>query len=216
MTRFVLVRHGETEWNREEVFRGRADIPLNERGRAQAEAVARALAGVPLQAVYSSPLSRALETARALGRPHGLEVRVHPGLVDLDYGAWQGRPHAEVRRLYPRLYRRWLERPETVRFPGGESLREAARRALAAVQELARAHPAGPDEGWVALVAHRVINKLLVCELLGVGPGGFWKVGQDTAALNVFDYGPEGSVVRVINDTCHLGRNPAGPPERDF
>jgi len=90
MTRFVLVRHGQTEWNRVERFRGRADIPLNETGLAQAKALARRLASWAIAAVYSSPLQRTRETGKAIARQLGLQVEPLEGLIDIDYGALQG------------------------------------------------------------------------------------------------------------------------------
>ena len=99
MTRIVLVRHGETEWNRVERFRGRADVPLNQTGIAQAEATARRIEkGWEVTAVYASPLVRALRTAEAIAQRFALDVQVHPGLIDIDYGAWQGRSPDDVKR----------------------------------------------------------------------------------------------------------------------
>lgn len=214
MALVLLVRHGETQYNREEVFRGRLDVPLNERGREQARATGRALAGAPIAAVWASPLSRAVQTAEAIAAPHGLPVRLHDGLIDLDFGAWQGLPHDEVRRRHPDLYRRWVEAPGTVAFPGGETLAGAAARAVAALNAIAAA-------GAVAVVSHRVVCKLLVAAALGLGGEGFWKIRQDTACINVLDWTPAGdggfhAGVRCLNDTCHLGRGPGTGTERDF
>ena len=104
MTRIVLVRHGQTEWNRVERFRGRADVPLNETGLAQAEATGRRVASEwqPV-CVYSSPLSRAVKTAEAIARHFDLPVHVHPGLADIDYGEWQGLTPDEVEEHWPGL-----------------------------------------------------------------------------------------------------------------
>ncbi|MBM4450796.1 MAG: histidine phosphatase family protein, partial [Chloroflexi bacterium] len=90
MTKLLIIRHGRTEWNRVERFRGRADIPLDEVGRKQAEATASRIAEWQLNTVYSSPLRRAMETAEALARPAGLEVKKLPDIIDIDYGQWQG------------------------------------------------------------------------------------------------------------------------------
>ncbi len=101
MTRIFLVRHGTTEWNREEVFRGRADCGLNDTGRAEAQAVAVYLQGVEIEKIYSSPLSRAAETAMAIAAERGLRVIPDPAFIDLDFGDWQGSPLKEVGRSIP-------------------------------------------------------------------------------------------------------------------
>lgn len=100
-----LVRHGETEWNRESVFRGTADVPLNRQGLAQARAVGRRLRAVPVAAIFSSPLTRARATAEAIAHHHRLPVELDPGLGDLCFGEWQGLGQEEVRRRHPDLYR---------------------------------------------------------------------------------------------------------------
>ena len=238
MAMVILVRHGETAYNREEVFRGRLDVPLNDHGYTQARAAGRALARAGLVAVWSSPLDRARETARAIAEPHGLTVLVHDGLCDLDFGDWEGLPRGEVRDRYPDLYRRWVEAPQTVEFPGGETLAGAASRAVAALNEIVAHIEAGATGGTgpapepaVAVVSHRVICKLLISAALGLGGEGFWRIGQDTACINVLDWrlgaaggGAAGegagagfrATVARVNDTCHLGRPPGARGERDF
>ena len=136
MVKVILVRHGETDWNRREVFRGRADIELNKRGREQAKALAAAVKDIQIDAVYSSPLRRAVETAEAIAQPHGITVKMEPGFIDFDYGVWQGLPHDEVRRRYPEMYKDWIERPHAVRVEGGESLRMVRRRTMEALADI--------------------------------------------------------------------------------
>ena len=128
--RLFLVRHGRTQWNKEEIFRGRADIPLDEVGRKEAERVADRLQGEDIGLVLSSPLSRAREMAEVIAKGCGAPLEVREGLIDLDFGEWQGLSHQEVKERYPELYRRWKERPHEVIFPGGEDLEEVKRRAL--------------------------------------------------------------------------------------
>lgn len=118
----LLVRHGQTEWNRVERFRGRADVPLNETGLAQAEATGRRIAAdwKPV-AVYSSPLSRAVKTAEAIVKHFDLPVQVHPGLADIDYGQWQGCTPDEARERWPEMVDAWYNAPQMARIPGGET-----------------------------------------------------------------------------------------------
>ncbi len=210
--KIILVRHGQTRWNKEEVFRGRADIRLDETGLAQAEATSAALASLGLRAVYSSPLARASETARAIARPHRLAVQPVEALSDIDCGAWEGLPVREAQARYPEMFAAWQTAPHTVKFPGGECLDAVADRAQAALDEIARSHA---GDQTVAIVSHRVVNKLLVLRVLGLGSAAFWKVRQDTCCLNEISHGPGGYVLHLLNDRCHLlaGRLPDAPPD---
>jgi broad specificity phosphatase PhoE len=200
MTRIVLVRHGRTEWNKGEIFRGTADVPLDEQGRTEAACARDWLKTETFHAAYSSPLIRAVETARIILEPHGIPVQEHKGLTDLDYGEWQGKPHDEVKRTYGELYRVWRAAPHTAVFPGGEGLGAVRDRALSAVQELVAKHPGET----VLIAAHRVVNKVLIAALLGLDNAHFWEIGQDTAALNEFLYLEGKWICRLLNDTCHL------------
>lgn len=214
MIRFILVRHGQTEWNRVERYRGRADIPLNEVGIAQAQAVAERLAGVPIAAVYSSPLSRAFETARAIAEKHGHDVETTDALIDIDFGDWQGLTPKEVSEKYPDLHSDWLHHPERVKMPGGESLDDVRARVLDFVKELSfprQKEDRGKDlakrfeNQTVVLVSHRVVCKVLLCAVLELDNSRFWQIEQDNVAINTFEWDQrQGFVVHSINDTCHL------------
>jgi len=122
-TVLYLIRHGQTAWNVEEVFRGRADVPLDERGRAQARATASVLASQPLAAVYSSPLQRAVLTARPIAEARGLAVEVDERLTDLDFGEWQGKTLTEARRTWPELFARWERDPRPWNSPAARACR---------------------------------------------------------------------------------------------
>lgn len=195
-----LIRHGRTAFNRERVFRGRIDLPLDEGGRAEAEALARRLKGSGIQALYSSPLLRARQTAAVIAEALGLEVRIAPELIDLDFGLWQGLGVKEVQEAYSELYRKWIEAPHEVVFPQGEGLKDVEERVIPLVERLKQVH----GEEKVALVSHRVVLKVLICRLLGLGLDAFWRVDQGTAALNRFHWDGRKWVAKAINDTCHL------------
>lgn len=129
MARIILIRHGQTEWNRVERFRGRADLPLNATGLAQAEATGHhVVARWKPVAVYSSPLSRAVKTAEAVARHFELPVQVHPGLADIDYGAWQGLSPEKARQRWPEVVYTWYNQPHLARIPDGETLDELRQR----------------------------------------------------------------------------------------
>ena len=211
MTRILLVRHGRTDWNREEIFRGTIDVPLDGQGRKEAACARDWLQGEAFHAAYSSPLSRAVETAQIILEPHGVPVEKHPGLTDLNYGDWQAKSLQEVKSRYGALYRIWKQSPHTVVFPNGEGLGSVRDRALATIQEVVLRHA-----GQTLLVAaHRVVNKVLVAALLGLDNSHFWRIGQDTAALNEFVFEEGNWICRRINDTCHL-RGLDGRVMKDF
>lgn len=201
MSRFVLVRHGQTEWNRVERFRGRADVPLNGVGLAQAQLTAERVASEwPPATVYASPLSRAVQTAAAIAGRCGLAVQTHNGLIDVDYGLWQGLTPAEVQARWPEALHAWYHAPETAHIPGGESLASLRMRGTQAVSELAARH-AGET---VVLVGHTVINRIILLGVLGLPDARFWRLRQDTCAINVFEAEGGDFTLVSMNDTCHL------------
>ncbi|HEK85872.1 MAG: histidine phosphatase family protein [Candidatus Saccharicenans sp.] len=201
MTRILLVRHGETEWNRIERFRGSADVPLNDNGLKQAELLARRIAiQWKLKAIYTSPLSRAVKTGEVIGRFLQLPVQIHSGLTDVNYGEWQGLTPDEVKNLWPELYERWQSCPENIIFPKGESLDQRQEIGVAAVKEIAARHP----EETVVCVGHTVINRLIILGLLNLGKDYFWRIKQDNGSLNVIEKKGDLYICSALNETGHL------------
>jgi broad specificity phosphatase PhoE len=199
-TRVVLVRHGETEWNRVERFRGRTDIELNHTGRRQARAVAQRVPGWRIAAIYSSPLKRALQTAQPIAEACGLGVATLEGIADVDYGEWSGLSAEEALARWPEVYETWMHTPLLTIFPGGESLPRVQDRSWSALQEVSAAHPGET----VLLVSHVVVNRALICSALGLAGETFWRIGQDNAAINVLEGANGRYRVLLLNDTCHL------------
>jgi broad specificity phosphatase PhoE len=200
MTQIILVRHGQTPWNKDKIFRGSVDIPLNDQGREEARLAGEWLKGETIQAAYTSPLSRSRDTAAAIARHHNLPVVDLPGLSDLCYGDWQGLPLSEVKVKYADLYRQWEAAPHTVRFPGGETLDEVKARALVGVMEVVKRHPGET----MLLSAHRAVNKVLIAAFIGLDNSHFWRIGQDTTAINRFHWVNGVWHIMLVNDTCHL------------
>ncbi len=201
MTTILLVRHGQTAWNREERFRGQVDLPLNDMGQKQAEAVGRRIGdGWQPAAVYASSLQRTLQTAAPIARACGLRTTIHDGLLDINYGDFAGLTPAEAAVQYPELARAWREAPHTVEFPEGESLAEVRGRAEAAMAGIVVDHP----EQTVVVVTHVVVCRLLLCSVLGLGSDHFWQFEPATASLSIFEISRQGNVLLVVNDTCHL------------
>ena len=199
MTEIILARHGETEWNVEEIFRGRIDIELNETGIKQAELLAEYLSEVKIEAIYSSPLKRALRTTEVIASHHKLAVEITPALIDFNYGKWQGLPHQEVKDKYNELYTEWTSRPDKVKIPAGESLNDVRKRAIGVVDEVTAKY-----EGTVVLVSHRVVNKVLICALLGLDNSHFWNIRQDTCGITIFTYENERFILTEHNNTSYL------------
>jgi broad specificity phosphatase PhoE len=199
MTELVLARHGQTAWNVVEVFRGRSDVDLDETGLKQAELLAEYLRERKIEAVYSSPLKRALKTARAIASRHKLEVITTQGLNDLKFGEWEGLPVTEVREKYATLFTEWIEKPHLVEIPGGERLDDVTRRVLAFVNDVIKRH-----KGTVVLVSHRVVHKVLILALLGMDNSYFWNIKLDTAAMSTFTYENNHWVLNEHNNTSYL------------
>ena len=201
MTTILLTRHGQTEWNREERYRGQADIPLNATGERQAAALAERLVAFPITALYTSPLQRAVRTAQICAARLGLEAQPLQGLLDIDFGQWQGLTPEQASARDPELHQRWLAAPGTVRFPGGESLEAVQRRAMEALETVIARHPAET----VVLVAHMVVNKVLLCTILGLDLNHYFTLRQDTCSLNIFRcHGPQRYEIVTLNDACHM------------
>ncbi len=201
MTTIILVRHGETPWNSESKFRGRANIELNEAGEAQARATAQYIAQHwPPEAVYCSPLLRARQTAEVIAQPFMLHERSHPGLLDIDYGAWEGMIEKEVHERWPQALNAWFTRPHEAPIPGGEMLNTVRLRAMGALNEIAQRH----QGETVVIVGHTVVNRLLLLGILNAENASFWRLRQDVGAVNVIDFEDNRYTLVKVNDTCHL------------
>ena len=200
VTRIYLVRHGQTAWNKEEIFRGRTDVPLDQTGVREATLAADYFRGMEVQAIYSSPLSRAWQTAQKIGEVVSLGIVPLEGITDMSFGKWQGQSLRDVEKNDGERYRLWKESPHLLRIPEGESLEEVRVRAMAALEEVIRSH-AGKT---VVLVSHRVINKVLICGILGLDNSHFWQIGQETTAINLIQHRNGNFILSFMNESCHL------------
>lgn len=202
--RLLLIRHGETAHNAERLALGRQDVPLNERGQAQARAIAEAYVDSPngpIAAVYASPLQRAVHTASPLAEALGLTVQTEPGLIEMDIGEVEGLSLDQVREQHPDFMRLWLsEELAEARVPGGETLAEVQERAWAVVDTLRARHA---DE-TVAAVTHNFVILTLLCRVLALPLSRFRGLRHDLGAVSVLELTPERGLVHVVNDRCHL------------
>lgn len=199
MAKLILARHGETVWNIEKIYRGRADVNLDEMGIKQAELLGNYLSHWGLEAIYSSPLRRSLETANIIARYQKISVHIAKDLIDFDYGEWQSLPEQEAKRLYPTLHNEWHNNPHKVKMLGGESLEDVRRRVIKVINDVLARY-----QGSVVLVSHRVVNKVLICYLLGLDNSYFWNIKQDVGGITIFTYVDRRFVLTRHNDTSHL------------
>jgi phosphoserine phosphatase len=163
MTKLILARHGETDWNRENRFQGHADPPLNALGRRQSAELAEALADEPIVRVYTSPLRRASETAEIVAGRLGIDVEPLEPLREIDVGAWSGLTRDEVAARFPDEYARWLERAPHG-FEDGETYHELAARVVPAIHEVAERHPAET----VLVVTHGGPSRVVQAHAAGI------------------------------------------------
>ena len=165
MTTVYLIRHGETANNKQDCYNGcRSDQPLSERGVLQAQHLAAALAEVPFEAIYCSPLIRAVQTAEILRGTRPMTLTVNECIREMDMGDFDGVSYEEVRRRRPDISANWNKNPDAVKMPGGESFAEALARSLPAVLAIIRAS----RDKTVAVVAHGTLLRLLMAALLGL------------------------------------------------
>ncbi len=165
-TRLVLIRHGETDWNVEGRYQGQADPPLNARGIAQAQELARRLQDVGLDLLYSSPLRRAQQTAEIIAQALGIPLYLEPRLKEIAQGEWETLLVTEIRERYPELFQRWETEPWRVQIPGGETLAQVQERVYQAVDDILARHPGKT----IGLVAHRLPIALLKVRYQGLDP----------------------------------------------
>ena len=211
MARIYLIRHGQTAWNKQQIFRGRKDLPLSDHGHAQARAVGERLAQEGITAVFASPMTRAVQTVTPLAETLGMEIERVEGLIDADFGAWQGKTVPDVKEQYPDLYALWERSPHRVAFPGGETTNDVAARATSALRDLAE----NAGDRTIAVVAHRFVNKVILCSLLGILETGFYRIKQDTACINTLLLDGDRLVIESLNYTDHLRAIQSGA-EADF
>lgn len=202
-TRLLLLRHGQTELSVHRRYSGHGDPDLTELGRAQAAGAAARLATVPdIAAVLTSPLSRARRTAEAVAAATGVPLHVRPGLIETDFGAWEGKSFNEARLRDPELHGRWVG-GEDVAPPGGESFAAVGARVAAERAAIVAEYPAST----LVLVSHVTPIKVLLRDALGAGPSILYRLHLDLASLSIVELYPDGGAsVRLVNDTGHHPR----------
>ncbi|MEM9541257.1 MAG: histidine phosphatase family protein [Cyanobacteria bacterium P01_E01_bin.42] len=207
--RLLLVRHGETEWNRMSRFQGMMDIPLNENGKEQARKAAEYLKDVHIDFAVTSSLLRPKETAEIILQHHpNVPLESDDLLKEIGHGLWEGKLESEIKAEFGELLQQWKDSPETVQMPEGENLQQVWDRAIAAWNKIVQTKSNASEPKVCLVSAHDAINKVILCYLLGLKPKNFWNIKQGNGAVSVIDYpdGLEGlPVLQTINLTTYLG-----------
>jgi broad specificity phosphatase PhoE len=200
MTIIYFLRHGETRGNIEKTFRGRTEMPLTDNGRKQTEFAARYLKEKGIDYIYTSPISRAVDTAEAVAKVTGLKPIVNENLIGMNFGMWQGKTHREIEAKHPEDFKKYHEDPHLVSIPGGETFQEVMDRTLVTLEDIRKRHP----DDTVLIASHRVIGKVLVLGILGLGVSHFWQIKLDTCSLNQFFYMKKHWIIQRLNDNSYL------------
>lgn len=200
--RILLVRHGETDWNSQGKFQGRVDIPLNQLGLAQAEAVGLVLRQEHFSAFYSSPLKRALETIGIIRLHHpGVPLYVEPDLVEMNLGEFDGMEGVRWAALYPEFLEAWKRQPAQLRMPGGETLQEVQARGLRVLMSIVERHRPGEK---ILVCTHNFVILALLCHVLGKSLNRFREISQANGSINRISYVCGHFWAEKLDDRSHL------------
>jgi alpha-ribazole phosphatase len=198
--RLYLVRHGQTDWNLNHRFQGQTDVPLDPTGEEQARRIAQRLSSVPIDAVYSSDLTRAVQTAETIAGHHRLKVIPDQRWRELAFGAWEGLTYQEIKSMAPDLIEKWQTDPLQAAAPGGETLLQLAARVQSALDDLRTRHA----DQTVLLALHGGPIQVLLCLALGVDLSRYWQFSISSASLTEIAFFSRGAIVNLLNDISHL------------
>jgi broad specificity phosphatase PhoE len=190
-----LIRHGETEGNARHIFRGKMDLPLNENGHQEARHNAELLTNSKISKIYTSPLTRARETAQPIADLLRVSSVPDEGFNDIDVGLWQGLEISEAEKKHAGLFMIWRNSPELFKFPQGESLEELKLKSYARLLEVAKQH----ENESIAVVTHQIVNRILLLTALGQDLSHYWQISQNTAAINVLEYNNGRFIIHAMN-----------------
>lgn len=201
MLKVILVRHGETDWNQERRVQGSgSDRRLTETGKQQAESIGLRLKQERIQATYSSPLQRALDTAQAVARHHQLEVQIEPSLNEIDAGELEGILIEKIGSYLNELVAREHGYESIHRLYGGESLTEVQQRAWNTIQRLVDKH----GDGAIVIVSHYFVILSIICSVLGLPLSEMGRLKLDVGSISTIVFNERGARLTLFNDNCHL------------
>ena len=205
-SRIFLIRHGETNWNKEGRFQGQIDIPLNENGKDQARKTFEYLRNISFNKAFSSSMHRPYETAQIiLQNRKDLKIERIDSLVEISHGLWEGKLESEIREKWPVLLKNWHDKPEEVIMPEGESIKDVSERSVEAFDKICLSQK---DNDLSLLVAHDAVNKTLICNILGINYSNIWMIKQGNGGITIIDLFNDPNkppVISALNITTHLG-----------
>ncbi len=199
-TKIYLVRHGETEWNSTNRFQGSTDVPLSQHGIEQAKKVANKLKNYNIEAIASSDLSRALDTAKELANIINVDIQLNPGLRELSFGEWEGLTAEEILKLYGENYTTWRTTPTKAVLPVEGSLEAASKRGLKALNEVVN-NNLGKT---IAVFAHASIIKSTILAAIDADLDLYNKFWLGNTAISILEYRDDKYILSMLNDTTHL------------
>jgi alpha-ribazole phosphatase len=200
MIKLCLVRHGETEWNASHRFQGQTDVPLNEKGRNQAKAIAQRLETREIHAIYASDLSRAWETATEIASHHSISIIPEPNLREASHGMWEGLTYDEIAQQYPAEAQAWQSDISKFSPPEGESIHQLYARVGVAYQNISQNH----NDETILVVAHGGPLQMLICHIMELPATQFWQFRLANCSLSEIAIYEQGAIINSLNDTCHL------------
>ncbi len=205
-SRIFLIRHGETNWNKEGRFQGQIDIPLNENGKDQARKTFEYLKNISFNKAFSSSMDRPYETAQIiLQNNKDLKIEKIDSLIEISHGLWEGKLEEEIREKWPLLLKNWHDKPEGVIMPEGESIKDVSSRSIEAFDKICLSQK---YNDLTLLVAHDAVNKTLICNMLGMNYSNIWMIKQGNGGITVIDLFNDPTktpVISALNITTHLG-----------
>ncbi len=205
-SRIFLIRHGETNWNKEGRFQGQIDIPLNENGKDQARKTFEYLRNISFNKAFSSSMHRPYETAQIiLQNNKDLKIEKIDSLVEISHGLWEGKLEAEIREEWPALLKNWHDKPEEVIMPEGECIKDVSERSVEAFDKICLSQK---DNDQTLIVAHDAVNKTLICNILGINYSNIWMIKQGNGGITIIDLFNDPNkppVISALNITTHLG-----------
>ena len=203
MTKVIFIRHGQTEWNVSGRYQGQSDVHLTAEGRQQAVKLAENFPVEELAAVYASDLNRAMVTAETIAAKFNLPVQPEAAFRELSFGQWEGLTYQQIVAQWEEAMANFMQHPDILEIPGGESFPAVQKRALARLTELVEQH----DGQTIAIVAHGAVLRTILAAALHMPLQYLWSIRQFNTAVNIvcYDRG-ENPIVELLNSTSHLGR----------
>ncbi|MFW6278643.1 MAG: alpha-ribazole phosphatase [Bacillota bacterium] len=199
-TELIIIRHGETDWNKQHKYQGQQDIDLNQQGYQQARQTGSYLASRKIDALYSSDLKRAYHTAQKINQYQELEIQCQKKLREMDFGTWEGLTYQEIKEKNPQLLAEWNRDPAKINPPRGENLQIVQQRAKKCFQEII-----ADNEGKkVLIVSHGGVIKVFLATILNMDLKNYWQFNVDQTGINIIKFYEGKAIIKQLNNRSHL------------